>query len=153
MQIKFFTIPIMGGEKLQEELNTFLRSRKVLQVEQHIINNGQESFWCLAVRYLTGTANHSGSSNAAKKKIDYKEVLDATSFQRFSDMRIIRKKIAVEQAIPAFAIFTDAELAALAKLEGELTLKKLQSVKGVGEKKATKYGHYFIKNEKDGASH
>ena len=37
MQIKIFTIPIMGGEKLLEEMNVFLRSKKVLQVEQHLV--------------------------------------------------------------------------------------------------------------------
>ena len=37
MQIKIFTIPIMGGGKLLEEMNVFLRSKKVLQVEQHLV--------------------------------------------------------------------------------------------------------------------
>jgi hypothetical protein len=30
MQIKIFTIPIMGGEKLLEEMNAFLRSKTPL---------------------------------------------------------------------------------------------------------------------------
>jgi hypothetical protein len=34
MQIKLFTIPILGGEKLNEELNLFLRSKKVSSVCQ-----------------------------------------------------------------------------------------------------------------------
>ena len=33
MQVKFFTIPIVGGEKISEELNVFLRSNKVLETE------------------------------------------------------------------------------------------------------------------------
>jgi len=28
MQIKIFTIPIIGGEKMNEEMNVFLRSKK-----------------------------------------------------------------------------------------------------------------------------
>ena len=31
MQIKVFTIPVLGGERANEELNTFLRSKRVLQ--------------------------------------------------------------------------------------------------------------------------
>ena len=37
MQIKIFTIPIMGGELLVEEMNVFLRSKKVLQLKEHLV--------------------------------------------------------------------------------------------------------------------
>lgn len=43
MQIKIFNIPIPGGEVMTEEMNSFLRSRRVLQTESHIVNNGQGS--------------------------------------------------------------------------------------------------------------
>ncbi|MFM9947020.1 MAG: hypothetical protein ACKV1O_03705 [Saprospiraceae bacterium] len=46
MQIKFFTIPVMGGEALAEELNVFLRSKKILQVEQQLVSEAQGSAWC-----------------------------------------------------------------------------------------------------------
>lgn len=61
----------------------------------------------------------------------------------------------MEEAIPAFAIFTDEELAGLAKLN-ELTVSKMLTVKGIGEKKTERYGQKFIgsfdqflKDEKD----
>jgi len=34
MQIKLFTIPVMGGEMLIEEMNVFLRSKKVLNLKE-----------------------------------------------------------------------------------------------------------------------
>ena len=37
-------------------------------------------------------------------------------------LREIRKKVAADEGVPAFAVFTDEELAALAKLEKELEL-------------------------------
>lgn len=33
MQIRLFRIPAEGGDSLTEEMNAFLRSKKVLQVE------------------------------------------------------------------------------------------------------------------------
>ena len=55
MQIKIFNIPIPGGEVMTEEMNSFLRSRRVLQTESHIVNNGQGSFWSFCIKYLDGT--------------------------------------------------------------------------------------------------
>jgi hypothetical protein len=34
MQIKMYSIPVMGGELLMEEMNVFLRTQKVLEVEK-----------------------------------------------------------------------------------------------------------------------
>lgn len=142
MQIKIFNIPIPASEAMTEEMNVFLRSKRILQTESHIVNNGQGSFWSFCIKYL----DHSSSSTVNKtkrKKIDYKEVLDEISFQRFARMREIRKELAKEEGIPAYAIFTDEELAGLAKIEN-LTPQAMQSVKGIGEKKVAKYSSYFI---------
>ncbi len=39
MQVKFFTIPIIGGEQINEEMNLFLRSHQVLQTDFKLITN------------------------------------------------------------------------------------------------------------------
>ena len=89
MQIKLFTIPIIGGEKLTEELNAFLRSRKILQTENHIVQNSQGSFWCFCIKYIEDSK---GTKKFTKKeKVDYKAILDEATFQRFNEMRQIRK--------------------------------------------------------------
>jgi superfamily II DNA helicase RecQ len=63
-------------------------------------------------------------------------------------MREIRKRLAAEESLPAYAIFTDEELANLAKIE-DLTLAKMKSVKGIGEKKIEKYGRSFLTESHD----
>ena len=55
----------------------------------------------------------------------------------------MRKAIADEEAVPAYAIFTDAELAELAK-QKELSLTVIQAVPGIGKKKVEKYGSRMI---------
>ena len=139
MQIRIFSIPIPGGEALSKEMNTFLRSKKVLQVESQLVNNEQGAFWCFCIKYMENTTGE------PKKKVDYKQTLDEASFQRFSSMREIRKKIAREEEIPAFAVFSDQELASLAELK-ELTASSMKNVKGIGSRKIEKYGkHFFTK--------
>ena len=85
--------------------------------------------------------------------MDYRKVLDGETFKRFSGLREIRKKVAANEGIPAFAVFTDEELTGLAKL-GTVTEKNMLSVKGIGEKKVERFAKHFItiseKNETTG---
>ncbi len=120
------------------EMNTFLRSRKVLQIESHLIDNSQGSFWSFCIRYIEGSSREIPK----KGKIDYKQVLDEDSFQRFSKLREIRKQVSREEAIPAYAIFTDEELSKLAQVV-HLTASRMKEIKGIGSKKIEKYGEYF----------
>ena len=141
MQIKIFTIPIMGGEKLLEEMNAFLRSKKILQVEQHLVQEAGGSCWCYSIRYIEGEKGKYKFGKTSKK-IDYREVLDEHAYACFSKMREIRKQIAEREGVPAYAVFTNAELAELAKIE-KLTLSKMKTVKGIGAQKVEKYGAHF----------
>jgi hypothetical protein len=51
MQQKIFTIPVIGGESLNEEMNVFLSSKKNIQVERHIIQQNQGNFWTFCINF------------------------------------------------------------------------------------------------------
>jgi hypothetical protein len=52
MQIKIISVPLVGGEQANEELNLLLRSKKVLQVENQLISHATGIYWCFCVKYL-----------------------------------------------------------------------------------------------------
>lgn len=112
MQVKLFTIPINEIESYNEELNKFLRSHKIIEVDKHLVQNGVSYNWCFYISYIGITQNTKFST---KKKIDYMQVLDTATFAIFSKLREIRKQIAVKHAVSAYIVFTDAELAEIAK--------------------------------------
>ena len=141
-QIKIYSIPLIGGEALVDEMNVFLRSKKILQTESHITHDADRAYWSFCIKYIDDVA----ITDKDKPRVDYKQVLDEASFQRFLKMKEIRKKLANDEGIPAYAVFTDEELAGIAKLE-ERTLPKMKSVKGIGDKKIEKYGEHFINIE------
>lgn len=145
MQIKIFTVPILEGEGIIEEMNTFLRSKKVLKVDSELVATDEGSFWSFCLRYLEQTPE------SKNKKVDYKEALDQETFKRFSELRQIRRQLAQDEGIPAYAIFTNEELATMAKQES-LTLASLRKVKGIGAKKLEKYGHHFVASKNNEAS-
>jgi len=141
VQIKLFFIGITEFEQGNEELNKFLRSKKVVNVESNFVSHDKYCGWAFTVQYLDGIQNSFTSS--PKEKIDYKNVLDETTFERFSKLREIRKHLSEQDAVPAYAVFTNEELAEIAKLE-ELTEKKMLKIQGIGEKKVEKYGRKII---------
>ncbi len=140
MQIKLFTIPISDSGELEEEMNRFLRGNKILEIENRLVNNERGASWCFCVKYVK---KNQAFSKSKKGKVDYRQELDDETFKVFSKLRSIRKQIASEEGLPAYVIFTDEELANIAKLD-EITPSKMLKVKGVGEKKVENYAQNII---------
>jgi superfamily II DNA helicase RecQ len=145
MQIKIISVPALGGDALNDELNTFLRSKKVIQVEQQLVSGGGGGYWSFVIQYTEDYSPYPKS----KDKIDYREVLSEVEFQRFSVLRQIRKKLAIDEGMPAYTVFTDEELAEMAKIE-PLTAEAMKKIKGIGDKKVARFAEHFIskKDEK-----
>ena len=141
MQIKIFTIAIIGGDAENEALNVFLNAHKVVDLEKQLVLGSSMSYWTFCVKYLQG--DMPGRNLKYPEKIDYRTVLTEEEFKRFSKFREIRKQLAQQEALPAFAIFTDAELSEMSKTE-VLNLEVLSAIKGIGEKKVEKYGLKFM---------
>ena len=144
MQIQIFTIPILAGEKELEQLNHFLRANKIIDVRKEIVTSEGYCYWTFCVTYMTDgrAASYPTADNQRRDKVDYKEVLDEEAFARFTRMRKLRKQIATDEAVPAYAIFTDAELAEMAKMK-ELSVAAMTKIKGIGQKRVEKYGNAF----------
>ncbi|MBK6901436.1 MAG: HRDC domain-containing protein [Saprospirales bacterium] len=102
MQIRLFTIPVGDNGSAVQEMNTFMRSNKILEVKDNLISNEHGAYWCFCVRYIERPF-----SGDAEKKVDYRKVLDEATFLKFSKLREIRKKVAAEQGVSPFIVFTD----------------------------------------------
>ncbi len=145
MQLKFFTIPAIGegNSIMEEELNAFLRGHRILNVQRELVANGQMSCWCCCVEYIENSKPVDPGRGSARGKVDYRNLLKKDEFERFCILRECRKVLAEEEAIPAYAIFLDEQLAAVAK-SGTVDENALKAVNGIGEKKVAKYGKRFL---------
>jgi hypothetical protein len=144
MQMAFFAVPARGDSGLQESLNAFLRSHRVLTVHREFVAQGDNSFWSLAVEYLEGPAPSGPgttrrSSLQGKPRVDYKEVLSPEDFALFAKLRDWRKATAEQEGIPVYAVLTNEQLAAVATRR-PASAAELRAVEGLGEAKAGKYG-------------
>lgn len=145
MQYKTFVIPADSSPASEEALNLFLRSERIISVQKEFISSPSPQ-WCFLVEYMNdGTAARTGA------KIDYMKVLTSEEFAVFSRLREVRKKIATEEHIPAYAVFTDEQLSKLVTQKVD-SIEKMQKISGIGQAKAEKFGKSFLdvlKNPKE----
>ncbi|NCA82004.1 MAG: hypothetical protein EOM72_04590 [Opitutae bacterium] len=142
MQLSFYAIPARGDAGLQEDLNRFLRSHRVLTAHREFVANGENSYWALAVEFLEGPAPSGpgpGEGRGGKPRVDYKEVLSPGDFALFARLRDWRKATAEQEGIPVYAVLTNEQLAGIAAKRPE-SLAGLKEIEGLGDAKAGKYG-------------
>jgi superfamily II DNA helicase RecQ len=141
MQMAFFSVPARGDAGLQEDLNVFLRSHRVLTVHREFVGQGENAFWALAVEYLDGPmlAGGAAAARGGKDRVDYKELLAPADFALFAKLRDWRKAVAEKEGVPVYAVLTNEQLAAVAT-KRPASAAALREVEGIGEAKAGKYG-------------
>jgi len=139
IQLKHFFLRAAGDSAGEDALNRFLRGHQVLDVRQEFVPDGINSAWCVAVRYARAGDATVRPADSRRSSVDYKDVLEPEAFARFVELRERRKMIAEAEGLPAFAVFTDKELAAVAKLQDPKPAD-LKSVKGIGGKKVERFG-------------
>ena len=143
MPFEFIQIPANGQGSAKEELNKLLRGGRIASVKKEFVSNGDDSFWAFCIEFLDGALGvEKGRSNAGPK-IDYKEVLNEADFAVFARLRDLRKAISEKEAIPAYSIFTNEQLAAM--VTGKVdSLAVLGTIPGVGAARLEKYGAAFL---------
>lgn len=145
MAYRVFSVPAMAGtDDEAAELNAFLRGHRVVAVNREFVQDGAGSRWCFCVEYLDGTPPGGGASGGGGGRVDYREVLDDEQFARFRTLREARKKVAEEDGVPVYAVFSNDQLAEMAKLEGGVGEAELRKIAGIGEKKIARYGRRFL---------
>ena len=74
MAFKSFRIPVSHGEAFETELNTFLRTHRVLNVDRQFVACGEQSFWAFSIDYLESAGPQPATTSAGNRaKVDYRE--------------------------------------------------------------------------------
>ncbi len=113
-------------------------SRAVLKGEVAV--RLRESILASATRAPRGSKGASGRGSAKPAPLD----LDHEAQERYSALKAWRAEVAREHNLPAYVIFHDATLAAIAQ-RNPLSLDDLQGISGMGEKKLQAYGDEVLR--------
>ena len=125
-----------------DELNAFLRAHRILSVDRHFVQDGANSIWAICVSYL-GDANRPLVAGAKRPKVDYRDVLSEADFAVFAKLRNLRKELAEKEGIPAYALFTNEQLAEMVQRRVG-SLNAIKEIEGVGNSRIEKYGAQFL---------
>ncbi len=115
-------------------------SRAVLKGEQNV--QLRESVTVPAAR--KSRRGGAGGKSARGSAAPASTALDAAGQSRFEALRAWRGEVAREHNLPAYVIFHDATLAAIAE-RAPATLADLQGVSGIGAAKLEKYGDEVLR--------
>jgi superfamily II DNA helicase RecQ len=140
MKLRFFTIRIQDAGPEAEELNAFLSSHRILSVERHFVANGSHSTWAICVTYLPPGTRPVPAKSA---RVHYREILPAPEFELFVKLRNLRKALAEKEGVPAYALFTNEQLADMVRRR-VTTRTALEKIEGVGPARCQKYGASFL---------
>ena len=64
MQIKLYTVPINNIDDFNEEINSFLRGHKIIEIEKQLITLKDNGYWCITITIYT---HHNMNKNKRKK--------------------------------------------------------------------------------------
>lgn len=135
-QLSTFVITA-GDVDAEVALNGFLRSHRILQIDRTYANGG----WQVCVVWQAASTLQ--ERQVKGQKIDYREVLEPETFAVYAKLREVRKAVSEEERIPAFTVFTNEQLAEIARRRCR-TAAQIGEVEGVGEARVKKYGDRFI---------
>ncbi len=128
-------------------MNRFLLSYPIVSIRSQWVTRGEIPYQVFTVEYIPGKAAQLGlatlPSSQATTRIDYKQVLSPEAFIRYCKLRDERKKIADEEAVKAFVIFTNAQMAALAQMD-QPSLAEMKKIEGIGDVRIEKYGERML---------
>jgi len=135
----FFVSPF-GEKSVTDELNAFLRSHRIINIEKRLIDGERGTGWVFIIEYSSEDKKNSSNSS---QRIDYRETLNADEYIIFDKLRNLRKELAEKAGIPVYAVFTNDQLAAMVKKPPK-NVKDLLGITGVGESRIKQYGEAFV---------
>jgi DNA helicase II / ATP-dependent DNA helicase PcrA len=117
------------------------RARELLTLSWSLARNPGAKRARPRSRFLTGLAPESSASAPAARRTAKKQkvVLEGEAGQIFERLRAWRSQAAQSQSVPAYVVFTDATLQAIAETR-PANLRELSGLPGIGSRKLEMYG-------------
>jgi len=110
--VNFYVSP-SGEKSATDDLNAFLRSLRIINVEKRLIDGECGTGWVFLVEYGTAATESRNSPNASSPRMDYREVLNPVEYALYDILRSLRKELAEKSGVLVYAVFTNDQLAGM----------------------------------------
>lgn len=141
MKLKVFTLRLneTSGVFDDSELQAFLSERDAIAVDQHFFVHDGVPRWALLVHHREAAVRERGKVAQQAVAADWRSELSNVEVELFNALRSWRNTRARRDGRPAFVLFTNRQLAEIAKVVPR-TLTELATVHGVGDARVRDYG-------------
>ena len=137
-QFMTFFISPFSEPSSHAELNNFLKSRRIINVEKRLIDGERGTGWVFLVEYSDNAGTKPSYTMSAK--VDWRDVLNPSQFAVYD---LLRKKT----KIPLYGILSNEQLALMAQNPPK-TKEEFIKIKGVSEQKYKQFGEEFLETVK-----
>ena len=124
------------------ELNNFLKSHRIINVEKRLIDGERGTGWVFLVEYSDIDGSKAGYTMSSK--IDWRDVLTPSQFAVYDLLRKRRKEISDKTRIPLYGILSNEQLALMSQNLPK-TKEDFLKIKGINESKYKQWGEVFLK--------
>lgn len=140
-QFMTFFISPFSEPSSHAELNNFLKSHRIINVEKRLIDGERGTGWVFLVEYSDNAGTKSSYTMSAK--IDWRDVLTPSQFAVYDLLRKKRKEIGEKTKIPLYGILSNEQLALMSQNPPK-TKEEFLKIKGVNDQKYRQFGEQFL---------
>lgn len=116
---------------------------KVTEIGRNVLFGKEKAMLVVIKREEQTTTKRKKGTTPVQQAILTPTVFDGESDTLFEELRQLRKKLADQQAIPAYIVLTDKVLHLLASSKPD-TIEAFGTISGIGEYKKERYGKDFV---------
>lgn len=116
---------------------------KVTEIGRNVLFGKEKAMLVVIKREEQTTTKRKKGATPVQQTIPTPTVFDGESDTLFEELRQLRKKLADQQAIPAYIVLSDKVLHLLASSKPD-TIEAFGTISGIGEYKKERYGKDFV---------
>lgn len=116
---------------------------KVTEIGRNVLFGKEKAMLVVIKREEQATTKRKKGTTPVQQTIPTPTVFDGESDTLFEELRQLRKKLADQQAIPAYIVLSDKVLHLLASSKPD-TIEAFGTISGIGEYKKERYGKDFV---------
>ena len=116
---------------------------KVTEIGRNVLFGKEKAMLVVIKREEQTTTKRKKGTTPVQQAIPTPTVFDGESDTLFEELRQLRKKLADQQAIPAYIVLSDKVLHLLASSKPD-TIEAFGTISGIGEYKKERYGKDFV---------
>ena len=143
MAFRIITVPLPETQDREQEVNHFLATHAVVGVQRRFVERGEDAFLVFVIEYASGAAPPREKEAPPQVQVDWREELDDDQYRVLNLLRDVRKRLAEEEGVKVFNVFTNAQLVEMVRRRVP-SLAALKEVPKVGDGRIEKYGRQVM---------